>query len=48
MSEQKLKPCPFCGSNKLKLVKKENDIKDITHIQLQSVVIIAMHEEELF
>ena len=27
MSEQKLKPCPFCGSNKLKLVKKRKRYK---------------------
>ncbi len=27
MSKEKLKPCPFCGSNKLKLVKKKTEYK---------------------
>ena len=38
----KLKPCPFCGSEKLKLVKKSVYIKDIKPIPLLYAAIVAM------
>lgn len=45
MSE--LKPCPFCGSNKVKLVKKKQSTKVIMHMLRQLDVIVATQEAEL-
>lgn len=36
MSENKLKPCPFCGSTKLKIESKFDNMEKISEVMLNA------------